>query len=167
MNQTILKYEGIKYPLFTLATKPTSIIFEGDKLICVDRSGTRHTLDDKSLPGNYFERLLQLKQRAFFNATCRNLQDLVFSRAQWGIDVNGQPHDFTKKYKVRAEYRQVKRIENNLVWLRNISYPFELNTREEINLKDAVFAKVILVNGEWYLREFSYDTDSSLTYMYI
>lgn len=167
MNQNILKYEGIKYPLFVLSTKPVKILFEDDKIQYVDKKGTISTLDDKSLPGNYFERLLQLKQRAFFNATCRNLQDLIFSKAQWGIDATGQPHDLTKKYKVKAEYREVKRIENNLIWVRNISYPFELNTKEQIDIKDTVFAKVILVNGEWYLREFSYDTDSSLTYMYI
>jgi hypothetical protein len=167
MNQTILKYEGIKYPLFTFKKKPLRLVFDGDKLLCTSQDGVSQTIDDKSLSGSYFERLLQLKQRAFFDNTCRNLQDILFSKAQWGIDSQGKPHDLSKKYKVPAVVRTVKKIEKNIVWVQGISYPFELPTTESIELKDIIFAKTILVNGEWYLREFSYENDSKLTYMYI
>ena len=58
----------------------------------------------------------------------------------------------SKKYKVPAVVRTVKKIEKNIVWVQGISYPFELPTTESIELKDIIFAKTILVNGEWYLR---------------
>lgn len=125
------------------------------------------TIDNKMLPGDYLTRLLHSEQRVYFDITCNNLQDIVYNRPHWGIDVKGQPHDFSKPAYVPVEKRKVVKVKDNIFWVKNISYPFDVKLSENIRLSDDIYATVIFVNGEWYLRELSYDNHLGSTYIQI
>lgn len=169
MKKTILrKFHNISYPLFALKQKPYKIIYELDKILCMPAAySSRQLLDDKNLPGDYFARLIKLENRVNFHYTCRNLQDLIYVGAKWGIDSKAVIHDFSVLSAVRVEKRQVVRVDGNIFWLRNISYPFEIPTKENIRLEDTIYATMAYVNGEWYLKEFSYDSDLVRPYVYV
>jgi hypothetical protein len=165
---TFHKFTNIAYPIFALRKKPYKIIYGLDKIWCIPTEGSHmHTIDDKKLSGDYFSRLLQLEHHMLFDLTCRNLQDLLFSKAKWGIDSKGVPHDFSKLYAAKVEKRKVVKIVGNLFWLRNISYPFEITTQEIIRLEDTIYATLVFVNMEWYIKEFSYDSDLIRPYIYV
>lgn len=168
MKKTILKYCNIQFPVFTLKKKPYSIVYDNYKIYCIIDSGShRRTVDDKSLSGDYFARLLQLEHRVDFDYTCKNLQDLIFTNSKWGIDSHSIPHDFSKLEAVPVEKRLIVKTYKNLVWLKNVSYPFELLTNETLQLKDEIYATIVYVNGEWFLKEFSYDKTLSRPYVYV
>lgn len=165
---TLAKFVNITYPLFAFKKKPYKIIFSLNKIECMPtRDSGRRTIDDKSLPGDYFNRLIQLEKRLNFDFTCKNLQDLIYSEARWGIDSNAIPHDLSKLSAAIVEKRKVTKIDGNLFWLRNISYPFEITTKENIRLDDTVYATMVYVNQEWYIKEFSYDSDIVRPYIYV
>lgn len=167
-KSTLVKFNNIAYPIFALKNKPYKIGYGTNKIYCLT-SPTSHqqTIDDKSLAGDYFARLLQLENRLTFDYTCKNLQDLVFTGAKWGIDSKAIPHDFSQLFPVPVEKRQVVKIVGNLLWLRNISYPFEIPTQEKIRLEDTLYATIIFVNGEWYLKEFSLNSNLARPYIYV
>lgn len=167
-KKSILKFHNIAYPIFTLKNKPFKVIYETSKIYCIiNPNNHKQTVDDKSLTGDYFARLLQLEQRIKFDFTCKNLQELIFSSSKWGIDAKAIPHDFSKLEAVPAEKRLIVKTNKNLIWVKNISYPFEVTTNEAIDIKDSVYATIIQVNGEWFLKEFSYDKTLSRPYIYI
>ena len=117
------------------------------------------TVDDKNISGDYFSRLLTLDNRLKFDYTCRDLQDIIISNVKWGIDCKAIPHDLSTQESVSADKRKVTRIKGNLVWLKNISYPFTLNTKESVNVVDDLYASIVRVNNEWYIREFTYEKE--------
>lgn len=127
----------------------------------------KHTVDDKSLAGDYFGRLLQLEKRIKFDYTCKNLQDLLFTQPKWGIDSKAIPHDFSNLVAAPVEKRQVVKVLDNLLWLRNISYPFQIPTQEKIRLTDILYATIVFVNGEWFLKEFSLSSSLERPYIYV
>ena len=56
-----------------------------------------------------------------------------------------------------AENKIVVKVNENLVWLKNISYPFEIPTNEKLELNEEIFGTLVKVDDEWYLKEFSYE----------
>lgn len=163
-----LKFTDIAYPIFTLAKKPRQIIYTTDCIYGFKNDNShKETIDNKNLSGDYFARLLQMKTRITFDYTCKNTQELIFSKSQWGIDSKAKIHDLSKKIAVPIDKRAVVKVHNNLVWLRNISYPFEIPTQENIRLDDKVYGTLVYVNGEWFLREFSYDSKLVRPYIYV
>ena len=169
MKKNILsKFSNISYPIFALKQKPYKIGYDLDKIWCMPTADShRQTLDDKTVSGDYFARLLQIENRITFDYTCKNLQDLIFTGVKWGIDSKAIPHDFSKLSAVPVEKRKVVKVEKNVIWLRNISYPFEIPTKEIVRLEDTIYATMVFVSGEWYLREFSYDSSLERHYVYV
>lgn len=153
------KFTGIKYPFFGIKTKPYLVKYDLDK-IYVQKTFTGHleTVDDKSLDGDYFARLANLSQRLKFDYTCKNLQELIFSKAKWGMDCEANPFDLAKPMTVKSYCHRIVKVKDNLIWIKNISYPFEIPTNETLEIKEEVYATLVKVDNEWYLREFSYDT---------
>ena len=143
METNILKYRGLTFPVFALQNKPRSISYSLDKITIIPhREQDILTLDDKSLQGEYLQRLFQKNGRLTFDYTCTTLQDLIFCKAAWGIDSKGIPHDFSTKYTTKIDQRPVERVRDNLFWVKGISYPFKINTREKIDLSDQIFATI-------------------------
>lgn len=157
MRKNILKLTNISFPFFGLKKAPDTIEYSIDKIF-IYSGPTSHkaTLDDKNLSGDYFARLLQMNNRVHFDFTCKNIQDIVYSKVNWGVDSAGIIHDLRVPQSVDWEIKQVKRVKQNLVWLDKISYPFEINTLEQLDLDTRdMYALVVLINNEWYIKEFT------------
>ena len=153
------KFTGIEFPFFGLKTKPYQVKYDLDK-IYVQRTFTGHleTVDDKSIEGDYFARLASLGQRLKFDFTCKNLQELIYSKAKWGMDCKATPYDLARPMTVKSYCHRIVKVRENLIWIKNISYPFEIPTHERLEIKEDIYATLVKVDDEWYLREFSYDT---------
>lgn len=162
------KYRNIAYPIFTTNIKPYQLEYTVDKVYFISNT-TKHKqlIDDRSYSGDYFARLLQIKDRFTFDNTSKNLQQLLLTKAKWGIDSKAIPHDLSKLYAVPAEKRKVIKIINSLVWVKGISYPFEIITAESFSNLEELYVTIIHVNGEWFIREFSHDKNLKRPYVYV
>lgn len=151
-----MKYSGIKYPFFAIAQKPAEIRYDLNKIqIRRKHLSNFETLDDKSYGGDYFTRLLQMQHRVKFDFTCANLQELVWSDAKWGIDSTAKIFDLSAKERFITTKRKIVNIIDNDIWVEKISYPFRIKTNEKLSFdKDYVWAKLIKINKQWYLKEF-------------
>ena len=149
------KFSRISFPFFGLLKVPYQINITFNKIqIRRKRFSQLETIDDKSLAGDYFARLLQLDKRGDFNVTCKNIQDCLVSKVVWGLDKNAIIHDLTKKNTFPAENRKIRKVRDNLVWLDKIAYPFKVNTDQTLHIDDILYGRVIYVNNEWFLKEF-------------
>jgi hypothetical protein len=154
------KFNNISYPFFGLTKKPYETIYSLDKIyIRKYKDSHLETVDDKNISGDYFYRLLTLDNRLKFDYTCKNLQDVIISNIKWGLDCKAVPHDLSSQESVPADKRKVTRIKGNLIWLKNISYPFILSTNESIKVVDELYASIVSVENEWYIREFTYEKE--------
>lgn len=151
-------FDDIKYPFFGLYKKPEKISFTINKIF-VNRTVTSHkeTVDDKSLQGDYFARLLQLEKRISFDCTCKNLAQLIFQRPKWGMDSKAKPYDISEMTYHTSIKLPIKKIRDNLVWFDKISYPFEIPTQETLEIPDDIFGILVSVKNEWYIKEFTID----------
>jgi hypothetical protein len=152
-------FRNIVFPFFGLYKKPENISFTLDK-IYVNRtlSSHRETVDDKSLEGDYFARLLQLNTRLQFDCTCKDLQQLIFERPLWGMDANAVPHDLSERSYHISVKKRINKVKGNLIWVDKISYPFKLPTKEDIVFpEDTIYATMISVNNEWYIKDITLD----------
>lgn len=161
------KFEFIKYPFFGIKQKPYQIKYDLTKMY-IKRMYTGHfeTVDDKSLAGDYFARLATLETRLRFDYTCKNLQELIYSGCRWGMDCEANPHDLSKPMTARSFCNKVVKVNDNLVWIKNVSYPFTIPTSEKLELNEEIFGTVVKVGDEWYLKEFSFEPNNN-TYMRI
>lgn len=168
MRKNISKFKGICFPLFALKNKPYKVLYDRNKIYAVKHlESHKETVDDKSLSGDYFYRLIQLENRLKFDYTCKNLQDVIYAEPKWGIDSKAKPHDFSIKEAVDAKIVKIKKVSNNLVWLESISYPFRLNTKERLELVDETYAIIVKVNNEWFIKNFSMEPTYTHKTIYI
>lgn len=165
---TILKFTNINFPIFTLETKPYQITYDKYNIYCqIKPNDYKQTVDDKRLSGDYFSRLLQLKARLQFDNTCKNVQELIITKAKWGMDSKAMPHDFSKLVAAPIEIKKIVKTSGNLIWLKNISYPFEIKTKETVSLTDVTYGIIVHINNEWYLKEVSYEQTLPTDYVYV
>jgi len=152
------KFSGIIYPFFGIKHKPYNVLYDLTK-IQIQKTYTGHleTVDDKTLEGDYFARLAQMDQRIKFDYTCKNLQEVIFSGCKWGMDSEANPHDLSQALVASTRCAKVTKVNKNLVWLKNISYPFEIPTKEKLELNEEIYATLVQIENEWYLKEFSYE----------
>lgn len=164
----ISKFKGITFPLFALKNKPYKMLYGIDKMYIIKHEGShKETLDDKRISGDYFSRLLKLENRVTFDYTCKNIQDIIYTAPKWGIDSLARPFDLSKKELVQAKVVKIKKINNNLIWLNSISYPFRLNTKERLEIADDAYAVIVQVNNEWFIKEFLMDPIAMNKIIYI
>ncbi len=151
-------FDSIEYPFFGLYKKPEKIVFSLTK-ISIHRTLESHqeTVDDKTLEGDYFARLLQLEKRLDFDCTCKNLAQLIFQRPKWGMDSKARPHDISELVYHTSLKLPIKKIRDNLVWFNKISYPFEIPTHEELNIPEDIYGILVSINNEWFIKEFTFD----------
>ena len=154
-------FNDIEYPFFGLYKKPEKISFTLDKIF-VNKKTTSHkeTVDDKSLQGDYFARLLQLDKRINFDCTCKNLAQLIFQRPKWGMDSKAKPYDISEMTYHTAIKLPLKKVRDNLVWFDKISYPFEIPTQESLEISNDIYGILVSVNDEWYIKEFTINDES-------
>ena len=155
---SLQNFKNIRYPFFGLYSKPYNISFTLDKIfVNRNRDSHKETVDDKSLQGDYFARLLQLEKRVEFDCTCKDLQQLILKRPSWGIDAKAIPFDLSTPMYCRAIKRKVVKTKDNLLWLDKISYPFKIPTEENLSFDDIIYATLVSVNNEWYIKYFTFD----------
>jgi len=161
------KFENISYPFFGLKNKPYQVKYDLSK-IYVQRSINSHleTVDDKNILGDYFARLATLEKRLRFDFTCKDLQELVYAGCKWGLDCNANVFDLSRIMTVRTYCHKIVKVRDNLIWVKDVSYPFKVPTNEKLELNEEIYATLIKIEDEWYLKEFSYEP-SNQTYMRI
>ena len=152
------KFSKITFPFFGLLKKPYEINITFDK-IQIRRliSSPLETLDDKNLEGDFFARLFQLEKRNDFSVTCKDIQECLNSKVKWGLDKNAIIHDLSKLETIPAKTVKIKYVKENLIWFYNISYPFKIHTNQDLSFddKDVIYGRLLFINNEWYLKEFS------------
>lgn len=164
----ISKYDHINFPLFGFKDKPSEIKL-GLSTIQIRKNPQTHleTLDDKKLSGTYFERLLQLKTRAVFDVTCTNIQDCLLSNVKWGVDCLGYMHDLSNKEKVIQKIEPIVKVKHNFIWVKNISYPFKINTNDVLEVKDRLYVQLLYIKNEWFIYKFLEEKIEIKRYCYI
>ena len=162
LNLRDQQLDKIVFPFFGLKYKPFKIVYSIDKIKILSNKEYLETVDDKTFKGNYFERLLQLPYRVNFDYTCTGIQHIIFNKVRWGLDSNAKPYDLTSITNNKKVFKKVEKISDSLVWVKGISYPFELEIPDDIHIEDEVFAKLILVGTEWYIEEFTYQLDKGI-----
>jgi hypothetical protein len=159
------KFDNIEFPFFGLKDRPYKISYLGTSVtISKFKYGKVSILDDISLEGNYSERLLQLdtlhpQTRIVFDFTFLSMQQLIKSsdKVKWGLDAQGRSFKLNKKQKFKAKIAQVKKKNDNLLWIDGISYPFEIpHMIDDFKSKD-LYALLIKVNHTWYVKEFTHE----------
>ena len=149
-------FENIHYPFFGLYKKPEKITFNLTKIF-IHRTIHSHqeTVDDKTLDGDYFARLLQIEKRLDFDCTCKNLAQLIFQRPRWGMDSNARPCDLSDNSYYISVKLSIKKVRDNFIWFDKISYPFEIPTQEKLEIPKDIYGVLISVSNEWYIKEFT------------
>ena len=149
-------FENIQYPFFGLYKKPEKITFSLTKIF-IHRTIHSHqeTVDDKTLDGDYFARLLQVEKRLDFDCTCKNLAQLIFQRPKWGMDSAARPCDLSDTSYYVSLKLPIKKVRDNLIWFDKISYPFEIPTQEKLEMPKDIYGVLISVANEWYIKEFT------------
>ena len=152
---TINKFSKIAFPFFGFKEKPYEVNITFEK-IEIKRHKHSHfeTVDHKNSDGDYFSRLLQMSPRTKFDYTCKNIQEILTSKIKWGSDRNAIIHDLSKKDTFIARDEKIKKVKDNLIWLEKVSYPFKINTNQILFIEDVLYARIIYINNEWYLKEF-------------
>ena len=103
------KYSKIKFPFYGLKNKPYNIQFELDKIFLQISERDNHikVLDDKSIEGDYFTRLVKMDEEKYtrvkFDITCLNIGDIIRNNIKWGLDSSAIIFDFSKKEKIFSD----------------------------------------------------------------
>ena len=151
-------FKEIKFPIFGLKKKPYAVEYTTEKILVIKTEGShKETADDKTLEGDYFARLAQMEVRLDFDCTCKDIQQLVYERPKWGMDAWAKPHDMSELMYCRAIKRKVVKTNDNLLWFRNISYPFSIPTDQKLNFEDDMYGVLVSINNEWYIKQFTLD----------
>jgi hypothetical protein len=149
----LTKFDGIVYPFFGLKEKPYAISYDLTRIYVVRRKDShRETVDDKSLQGDYFARLAQLNKRLKFDATCKDIQQLIISQIKWGMDATAKPFDLSNKEPFKAMNEKIIKTRGSYIFVKGVSYPYKMPTNEtlEISKTDEMYTTMIHVDGEWY-----------------
>jgi len=161
------KFDDIEFPFFGLKNKPHQISFslQGQRVLTKFKYGKIYILDDPKLEGNnYSERLLKLdavypQTRIVFDFTFTSLRQLIKSidQVKWGLDSAGKDFNLNRKQKFKAKIAQVKKKNDNLLWIEGISYPFELPYDIDDFKSQDLYALLVNVNSTWYVKDFTHE----------
>ena len=153
-----MNLHDINFPLFGLYRKPYEIKYSLSRIqLRRVENGHLETVDDKSLKGDYFARLTQLNKRLMFDCTCKDVQQLIYERPMWGMDARAQPFDLSTKIYCPAIKKPVVKVRDNLIWFKNISYPFKIPSNDDLHAISGVYGVLIQYRLEWYIKEFTFE----------
>ena len=77
------------------------------------------------------------------------------------MDATANTFDLSKIAYLECAKREVVKVRGNLIWFRNISYPFKIPSNEELHLTDKIYGILVKVNNEWFIKSFTFD-DSAI-----
>tara|TARA_Y100000034_G_scaffold136800_2_gene215906 strand:+ start:3650 stop:4135 length:486 start_codon:yes stop_codon:yes gene_type:complete len=159
------KFSEITFPFFGLNYVP-EVEFRGREIFIYNK-----ILDDVSLPQKtYLNRLIHLssKDKVTFDFTANSLENIIFyKKAKWGIDNTGKIFNISKKQRFTLTSKKIEKIRNKLIWVKGISYPFNVPLElEDLINKKLFFVDLVHIDNLWRLYNFSYSYNSK-KYAYI
>lgn len=154
------KFSGITYPFFGMRIPPKDIIYQDDKVYFV-RQHITTLLDDYNIPYNsYIRRLLYFDSndidRLRFTYTAYSLENIILSKIPWGIDNTGKIFNLKEKETFKTKISKIERTKGNLIWIKGVSYPFNLSLDASYNINKHLFAEIVFIDNKWYLYNFTY-----------
>lgn len=160
------KFSDIEFPFFGLKKIPEEIIYDS-KTIYVKIGKETLLLDDKSYKtNNYLDRLQNMRidnnivDVVIFDSTSLNLTQLIRSKSKWGVSHTGKIFDLSKKERFSHKCSKIKKIKDNLLWVKGISYPFKF--KNIIGEADKfIFACLVYIENTWILYDFTYEYKSN------
>ena len=78
-------------------------------------------------------------------------------KIKWGLDSEGKSFNLGRKQKFKAQIAQVKKKNDNLLWVDGISYPFEIPYMIDNFKSKDLYALLVKVNHTWYIKEFTHE----------
>lgn len=158
--------DKIKYPAYALKEAPFQVSYTAELVKITKQPNGKEYIFDIMTDDikNYTERLFELEEinpenRIQFDYTIINKEQLVFNYENlgWCIDQSGKIFNLQHKQNVPVECRKVVKVKKDKIWLNKILAPFNLRVPVEESNIDELWATLVLINGEWYIKRFSYD----------
>ena len=53
--------------------------------------------------------------------------------------------------------KPVVKVRDNLIWFKNISYPFKIPSNDDLHTIKGIYGVLVQYRLEWYIKEFTYD----------
>ena len=157
--------DEISYPAFALKDAPYKVIYRDTDVIIQKQTEGKKYIFDIMVPdaASYTERLFKIEEekenRIQFDYTVLNKEQLVFSyeNIAWCIDSAGVIFNLTHKQNIPVECRKVTKVKGDKIWLEKILAPFDLKVPLEESNIDELWATIVHINNEWYIKSFSYE----------
>jgi hypothetical protein len=140
---------------------PYDVIYYSDSIKVIKSHGyAQKILDITSSKKTYLDKLSDIDEqnRLEFDYTARTLHELIRSPIKWGIDNSCRVFNLSSSEKFPIKTFKILKKDNNLLWLRGISYPFELSRHIKLDNIDAntILVDCVYVNNTWIIYEFVY-----------
>ena len=168
--------DKIEYPAFALKDVPFKVSYKDDSIIITRQPHGKEYIFDIMVEDveKYSERLFKLEEqhpddRIVFDYSIINREQLVFSyeNLEWCVDSSGQIYNLTHKQNLPVECRKVIKLKDKKIWLDKILAPFDLKVPVENSNVDELWATIVNINGEWFLKSFSYEYENYSDYIVI
>lgn len=151
------KFSNIKFPFYGLKNKPENIRYNNHNISI----NNQIIVDYGNFKGDYFTRLVRIRKTfpnnsITYDYTATNLQELIKSPIKWGLDARGKIFDLSKKEQFPIKCIKRKKIKDDLLWVRGVSYPFEIKYDLAATISDIMWIIIVNIDLTWYLYDFIY-----------
>ena len=156
------KFSNIIFPLFGSLSDPRYIVFTVNGILYAPSpEKTVHIDITTRLYPKYLDRVFYMDAlempRITYDYTFSNMSSLLRSKVKWGLDVNGKYFKFDKKEVLPLKCARISKIVNNLIWVKGISYPFEIKWKLTETINEFMFANLVQIDLTWHLYNFTYE----------
>ena len=167
--------DKIIYPAFALKEAPYKVYYTDTDIRITKQPEGKEFIFDIMVDNieSYVERLFYMEEevenRIQFDYTILNKEQLVFSyeKIGWCVDSVGKIYNLSYKQNLPVECRKVKKIKDNSIWLDKILAPFDLKIPVDSSNIDELWATIVFINNEWFIKSFSYEYENYSDYMVI
>lgn len=157
------KFNRIQFPFYGLKRKPDIVLHspEGVTVRKHENSTRVYTLWNQETKGKtYLHTLVRLEnerlRRIVFDYTCINLSQLIHQKIKWGVDNQHNIFDLSIPQKFKSQVLKAIKIYKNLLWVKGISYPFELHNEIPSVELDLIWLQVVLIDDTWWPLKITY-----------
>ena len=155
----------INYPAFGLKEAPFQVKYGETDIRIIKHPGGKEYIFDQMIEDvdSYTERLFKIEDdtenRIQFDYTVLNREQLVFSyeNIDWCVDQTGKIYNLQHKQNLPVQCRKVIKVKGDKIWLDKILAPFELKVPVEESNIDELWATIVGINKEWFVKSFSYE----------
>jgi hypothetical protein len=167
--------DTIKYPAFALKDVPYKVYYNDTSIVITKQPDGKEYMFDIMVDNvnSYVERLFYMEEevenRIQFDYTILNREQLVFSyeNIEWCVDSDGKIFNLGHKQNLPVECRKVKTVKEDKIWLEKVLHSFELKVPLEESNIDELWATIVMINNEWFIKNFSYEYKKYSNYLII